>query len=163
MARVNMQSDPNVGSAPPPVPAGRYLLACTAVEDGKSKQAGHPQAVLTIAVEEGEYVGRKLGKTWVTFIPKGESGHWIGVQAAQAFGLVAKGASELDIDTDDFRGRSAWADVGLTADGKYNQVERWIVADEEPAAPPPSAPKPAPAARPAAPASPAARARAVPF
>jgi hypothetical protein len=144
MARVNMNVDPNESSIQP-IPEGRYLLTVKKVEEGTSK-SGRPQAILHLSVEEGPFAGRKLGKHWVTFIPKGEPGHGLTVSALRAFGLLAKGETVFDGDTDDFDTRSAYADVVI--DGKYNAVDKWI--SPESAGDPPAPAKTAAAPKPAA-------------
>lgn len=109
-----------------PLPEGYYFVTVKKVTDGTAK-SGRPMALLELEVNDGPWKNRKLWHN-VTFIAKGEKGHGFTVQVLKAFGLQFDG--DLDFDTQDFRGQTAQAHVGVeewTAEGKTGK--RNVIVD----------------------------------
>ena len=92
-----------------PFPEWDYLLECLKVED-KQTRTGKEMAVLELAVRAGQYEGRKLWHN-LTLIQVGDKGHGFTVAAFHAFGLPYDG--DVDLDTQDFRGKTARAHVAV--------------------------------------------------
>jgi hypothetical protein len=106
MARINLTANAAEESGSyEPVPEGEYVLTVLKVTD-KVTSTGRDMVNLEMAIDEGPYRGRKVWSN-VTFIPAGEAGHGLMVQALKAFGLPFDG--ELDFDTSDFEGRTCRA------------------------------------------------------
>lgn len=142
-----------------PVPDGEYVLGVSKVELVETS-TGKPMLKLELAIDEGPYIGRKVW-TNIVFNAKGEAGHGLTVQALKAFGFEADG--DLEIDTDDWKGRTCRAHLetdDYEKDGKtkYKNIiptAGYITEETEskpaaktpakpaPAKPAPSAPKPA--------------------
>jgi hypothetical protein len=106
MSRINLTANAAEESGSyEPVPEGEYVLTVIKVTD-KTTSTGRDMVNLELAVDEGPYRDRKVW-TNVTFIPAGEPGHGLMVQALKAFGLPFDG--ELDFDTSEFEGRTCRA------------------------------------------------------
>jgi hypothetical protein len=106
MARINMTANAAEESGSyEPVPEGEYVLTVLKVTD-KETSTGRDMVNLELAIDEGPYRGRKVW-TNITFIPAGEAGHGLMVQALKAFGLPHDGT--LDFDTSEFEGRTCRA------------------------------------------------------
>ena len=122
-----------------PLPDDKYLLTVTAVTD-KMTAKGWNMARLELTVAEGIYENRKLWHN-VTFIPayddRGEKqkGHGMCVHACHAFGLEFDG--DVDFDTQEFKGKSAYAKVGTEKrewQGKEiveNKIISFVTEDQE--------------------------------
>jgi hypothetical protein len=135
MSEIDMEVDPTDGAKSfKPFPAGEYLLGITDLKLGTTVTSGRKKLDLELTVDEGEYVGRKMWYT-LTLIPKGEDGHGFTVQCLQAFGLLAKGETSIHLNRDDFKGRTARANVIIeTYEGKSrNKIATagWITGDED--------------------------------
>ena len=120
MARVNMKANgaEEAGSGFPPIPEGEYYLVVKKVTDGVVASSGRQKANLEFEVGTGPYEGRKIWHT-LTFIPEGDAGHGIMVQALKALGMPHDG--ELDFDSQELLGKVCRAKIIIdTYDGKKN-------------------------------------------
>ena len=134
MSDINMDIDPEDQTSEfKPFPPGVYELAITKFTPGETSTK-RKMLNLELTVNDGEFLGRKLWYN-LTFIPAGEPGHGLTVQALLAFGLLEKGETNLALDYADFTGRAARAKVEIeTYQGKQrNRVVTagWITGDDE--------------------------------
>ena len=110
-----------------PIPEDDYYLKIEKVEERKS-QKGHPQANVTLIVNEGEHKGRKVWNT-ITFMPKdlpgaGMAKHWL-----HAIGQPYEGV--ITVDTRDWRGVIKAHVVIEEYDGKKKNAIKEIFIPEE--------------------------------
>ena len=120
MARVNMKANgaEEAGSGFPPIPEGEYYLVVKKVTDGIVASSGRQKANLEFEVGTGPYEGRKIWHT-LTFIPEGDAGHGLMVQALKALNMPHDG--ELDFDSQELLGKVCRAKVIIaTYEGKKN-------------------------------------------
>ena len=128
--RIDYEVDENAGVYSP-LPAGRYRVKVLEVEDGYSK-AGDPKINMKLAVvdQSDRWVYHTL-----TFIPKGQPGHGIGVHSLKCFGFSID-KSRVNFDSDDIVGKEAIADLVIDEyNGKRsNKVRQFdYIQDTKPA------------------------------
>ena len=122
-------------------PEGDYFLKCVDVQDTdkggqplKSKKKGYDQFILEMAVEGGQYNGRRLWH-YLTFIPAvdGENnGHGMVLRCLHAFGIPYDG--EIDVEPHMFKDQTIRAKVVVEQnDPKYdpkNVIKKFYVTDD---------------------------------
>lgn len=137
MAKFKFEADGNEGAGQfTPVPEGDYVLGVSEVELKKTS-TGKPMLKLTLTIDEGPFIGRKVW-TNIVFNPKGEAGHGLTVQALKAFGFEYDGS--LEIDTDDWKNRTCRARLEIESyedkegrDKKKNVIPTaGFITDDEP-------------------------------
>jgi hypothetical protein len=112
MSDIDMDVDQDSDQRPnyEPFAAGEYELFISDYKTGKTKESNRTKMDLELTVDAGPFKGRKMWHTLV-FVPKGEPGHGLTVQALKAFGLMQAGETAVSLSFADFKGRTCRAKV----------------------------------------------------
>lgn len=107
---------------------GPYYMGCVDAREEMSKK-GNPMLVLEMVVTEGEYENKVRLWHYLTFIPAGEKGHGLTVNALKAFGMKYDG--ELTINAEDFVGVkvSVMLDVETYNGKTKNVIKKFVTTD----------------------------------